>query len=348
MKIVFLSFQKSIVFTALFILLSCEDEGTVKTINVDSYQSPCLLWFRTLNTCFRIKDEGDTKYQVHNARIADFDYSWGHKYKLKILEDDEVDGRIDGPDQSRTLLEVLKDEEEKVGKLFKYTNISAGFNFIRKKEGKYLLMGEKPFSCSTTANCSQLELLWDTYNMDFSFKYLGASNIELSKWDFSNQSWHIAPAMGVCTEKKGLCFLVRPNTIEKFKVINHGIKDFDFKWGFYYQIEVGRSLQEEQTEDESLVETKLIKIIKEEEIDIGRPLSIEGVSLKDTTILKVEENEVYTIYDKEFSCSDKADCDALIAQSGSDQLVDLQFKYLGQGEIKLISWTKAIPPSNEN
>ena len=137
-----------------------------------------------------------------------------------------------------------------------------------------------------------------------------------------------APCFGVIQR---LCFQLPEN-------LNfHGpIEGFDFVWGHAYELSLNVSAVENPEADASSTKFELNEIISESEDSVGSRYEYERVELLDFTFTK--ESGVYHLLGQPFLCRAGADCDGLISINNSGGLVNVEFEYLGDGQIALVQW----------
>lgn len=137
-------------------------------------------------------------------------------------------------------------------------------------------------------------------------------------------------------ESQQRCLRVQREQEQQWSLHYGGIEGFDYQWGFAYilavtEIEVGNP-----PADGSSIQWVLLDVIVQDEDDIGTEYLLEEVSMQESTITYI--NGEYSFMGYPFVCAEGLNCDSLFSLGGSNQVVDLTFRYLGNAQVELAGW----------
>lgn len=137
-------------------------------------------------------------------------------------------------------------------------------------------------------------------------------------------------------EGQHLCLRVKHSGEQEWTWHYGGIQGFSYTWGSVYTLAYARNEIENPPADGSSVEWVLLDVISQMEDAVGTEYGFEAVRMQEVTVTDTDGDYAFIGYP--FACAENLDCDTLVALSGSNQSVDLSFRYLGDGEVELISW----------
>lgn len=148
---------------------------------------------------------------------------------------------------------------------------------------------------------------------------------------------HVDAQPAVCMgEGQHLCLRVRHSGEQEWEWHYGGIQGFSYTWGSVYTLAYVENEIKNPPADGSSIEWLLLDVISRTEDEIGTEYGFKNVTMQDLTV--TETDDAYALIDYPFVCAEGLDCDTLVMLSGSHQSVDLTFRYLGDGEVELVSW----------
>lgn len=114
------------------------------------------------------------------------------------------------------------------------------------------------------------------------------------------------------------------------------IAGFDYNWGYAYTLTYAEREVEDPPADAADTEWVLLEVVSRREDEVGAEYAFDGVNLLESTITYTDGE--FAFLGQPFSCAEGLDCDTLLMLSGSEQDVDLEFRYLGDSQVELVSW----------
>ncbi|WP_414827557.1 DUF4377 domain-containing protein [Alteromonas sp. H39] len=127
------------------------------------------------------------------------------------------------------------------------------------------------------------------------------------------------------------------NDLTAFFPFYEDIRDFQFQWGHQYTLTVDVSKVENPPADGSDRQYTLLSVDSESIDATGTLYLYSDVELLENTFTK--DGTDYAFLGQPFSCLQPDACDSLVSMSGSGGiLVELVFRYLGEGQIQLERW----------
>jgi len=147
----------------------------------------------------------------------------------------------------------------------------------------------------------------------------------------------VLPFQSPCfTMEQTLCLVTKTGASDQTNMIANEIIGFEHLWGYTYDIAVIVKDITPPSADGSNKSFTLKSVDNKSEDEVGTIYEITNVELLDRTITK--EDSVYFFIGKEFSCENLDLCESLLGMNNSGGIVDIQFEYIGDGEISLKSW----------
>ncbi len=142
-----------------------------------------------------------------------------------------------------------------------------------------------------------------------------------------------SPCVG---EGQLLCMNVRASADEDARLFYDAIEGFDFEWGHRYLLSVEVTPVENPPADASSSDYELREVLSESEDDEGSVYEFERIELLELTFTR--SGDEYFLLGEPFECEDTDDCDALVELNNTGGMVDVSFRYVGDGVIRLERW----------
>lgn len=152
----------------------------------------------------------------------------------------------------------------------------------------------------------------------------------------SPETWVVDSSKAVCQGvSQQLCLKVRQPQAKQFQFIYDPIHGLDYSWGHTYTLAVQEDRAESAPQDASRVARHVTAILDVKEDVIGTVYSYRAVNLTEHT-LEID-GDTYRFLGQAFTCANSELC-AAVENVKPVRQVNLEFIYVGEGEIELVDW----------
>ena len=144
------------------------------------------------------------------------------------------------------------------------------------------------------------------------------------------------PCTGVADQ---LCLQIKRSADAAWENLYTGVDDFDYRWGYEYDLVVQETRVANPPAGASAVDTRLVSLLQAREDPAGTEYLLENVRLG-AGALTTDSAAGYRLYGEPFVRAAGADCATLMSLTGSNNTVALRFRYTGDTQIslQLIHW----------
>lgn len=160
---------------------SDEPETELQTFQFMSYKQAC---YGIVQKLCLVESNDDSMLNFY-SQIDGFDFVWGHTYTVQVIVTELTADEIyaDGSSQKYELYNVISNDEDNVGSVYKYSLVELLSSTVTKESGIYYFLGQ-PFECSLETDCDALvELNNSGGYVNLNFKYAGNGQLILTSWD---------------------------------------------------------------------------------------------------------------------------------------------------------------------
>lgn len=155
--------------------------------------------------------------------------------------------------------------------------------------------------------------------------------------EIMRESFMISPFQLPCVAvDQQLCLLIISSDSNTEELFYDSIENFEYSWGFTYQITVSKENSEASEVDSANIKYTLITVDSKSEDPQYTEYEIQNVELLANTITKTDGSYFFLGYP--FSCDDISICENLLSMNNSAGIVSITFIYSGNGEINLKNW----------